>query len=69
MSKEKEFKMIEKKLLSVKELAYYLSIGQTKARELLAKEDCPYVCRIDGRIFANKTILDKVVDENTGRNI
>lgn len=31
MSKEKEFKMIEKKLLSVKELAYYLSIGQTKA--------------------------------------
>ena len=47
MSKEKEFKMIEKKLLSVKELAYYLSIGQTKARELLAKEDCPYVCRIE----------------------
>lgn len=69
MENENKIKLTEKKLLSVKELAFYIGVGQTKARELLAKEDCPYVCRIDRRIFANRTLLDKYIDENTGRII
>lgn len=58
---------IEPKLLSVKEFCKYMSIGQTTARQMLAKPNCPYVLRIGGKIFANKTVLDRWIDSQTGR--
>ncbi len=57
----------KKKLLTIKEMCEYMSIGKTKARQLLAEPNCPYVFRLGGRIYANKTILDKYIDTNTGR--
>lgn len=58
---------IEPKLLSVKQFCKYMGIGQTTARKLLSAPDCTYCFRIGGKIFANKTILDKWIDSNTGR--
>ena len=58
---------MEKKLLSLKEMAKYLGIGETKAREWLAEPTCSFVFRKDGRIFANKTLLDKYIDLSSGR--
>ncbi|MGN0106094.1 MAG: helix-turn-helix domain-containing protein [Hominilimicola sp.] len=58
---------IEPKLLSVKEFCKYMGIGQTTARKLLSDPGCPYSFRLGGKIFANKTILDKWIDSRTGR--
>ena len=60
-------KQIDKKLLTVKDAAKYLSIGQTTMRKLLAEPNCPYVCKFGGRVFINKTILDKYIDSLTKR--
>ena len=65
--KEDKNNLIGKKLLSVKQMCEYMSIGESTARKLLANPSCPYVCKIEGRIFANKTVLDKWIDSNTGR--
>lgn len=59
--------LIDRKLLSVKEFSSYINVSERTARTMLAEPNCPYVCRIRGRIFANKTILDKWIDNNTGR--
>lgn len=59
--------IVEPKLLSVKQLCKYLNIGERTARKLLGEYDCPYVCRVGGRVFANKTVLDRWLDSNTGR--
>ncbi len=55
-----------KKLLSVKDFCAYMGIGETVARELLKAPNCPYSFRLNGRVFANKTKLDKWIDQNTG---
>lgn len=47
-------------------MAKYLGIGETKAREWLAEPTCSFVFRKDGRIFANKTLLDKYIDLSSG---
>ena len=60
-------KYSEKKLLTVKEMCGYMSIGETYARELLSRPDCPFVYRMGRRIYANKTFLDKWIDAATGR--
>lgn len=55
-----------KKLLSVKDFCAYMSIGETLGREILKAPNCPYSFRLKGRVFANKTKLDKYIDQNTG---
>ena len=60
----KEDALENKKLLNVKEFCAYL--GQTKARELLTKKNNPYTVRIDGRLYANKTLLDEWIDSISG---
>lgn len=60
-------KFENKKLLTVPDLCEYLGMGATTVRKMLAEPNCPYVCRVGGRIFANKMILDKYIDSNTGR--
>ena len=57
---------IGKRLLTVKDYCEYMSIGETVARRQLKAPNCPYACRIDGRVFADKNKLDKWIDQNTG---
>lgn len=59
-------KEIEPKLLSVNQFCKYINVGQTTARKLLSDPSCPYRLRIGGKIFANKTVLDKWIDSRTG---
>lgn len=61
--------LVEKKLLNVKEFCAYLGIGQTKARELLTKTNNPYTVRLDGRLYANKVLLDKWIDSISGNKL
>ena len=49
----------EKALLSVKEMCAYLSIGQTKCRELLSDPANGFTVRIGNRLYAHKKHLDK----------
>ena len=49
----------DKALLSVKEMCAYLSIGQTKCRELLANPANGFTVRIGNRLYAHKKHLDK----------
>lgn len=48
-----------KALLSVKEMCDYLSIGQTKCRELLADPANGFTVKIGNRLYAHKKNLDK----------
>ena len=49
----------DKALLSVKEMCAYLSIGQTKCRELLSNPANGFTVRIGNRLYAHKKHLDK----------
>lgn len=55
---------IDKQLLSIKELCLYLSIGQTKARELVRGRN-GFGIQIGNRWYANKRKLDAWVANNT----
>ena len=48
----------DKALLSVKEMCVYLSIGQTKCRELLADPVNGFTVRIGNRLYAHRQNLD-----------
>lgn len=60
---------MEKALLNFKEFCQYLNIGQTKAREILTKQNNPFTIRIGNRIYANKILLDKWIKDNSGNKI
>lgn len=57
---------MEKALLNLKEFCEYLGIGETKARELLTKTKNSYTVRIGNRLYANKILLDKWIQNNSG---
>ena len=59
---------MEKKLLTVNELAEYLSIGRNKTLDLMHTDGFPIV-RIGRRILANKAMVDSWVDEQTEKII
>ena len=48
----------EKKLLTVKDLCTYLSIGETKARELLHDPRNGFTVRIGNRLYAHRDKVD-----------
>ncbi|MDE6712163.1 MAG: hypothetical protein K2K20_00280 [Lachnospiraceae bacterium] len=48
----------DKALWSVKEMCVYLSIGQTKCRELLADPANGFTVRIGNRLYAHRKNLD-----------
>ncbi len=52
----------EKVLLNVKEFCEYLSLGETKARELMRDPRNNFTVRIGRRIYAHKTRLDQWLD-------
>lgn len=49
--------MVEKQLLNIKEVCIYLSIGQTKARELVRGHN-GFGVQIGNRWYADKNKLD-----------
>ena len=57
---------IEKALLNLEEFCAYLGIGKTKARELLKDPTSPFTIKIGNRYYANKKLLDKWLDRNSG---
>lgn len=61
--------LVDKRLLNVKEFCAYLGIGQTKARELLTKTNNPFTVRLNGRLYANKILLDKWIDSISGNKV
>lgn len=52
-------KKLEKVLLTPKEMAYYLNIGETNARKLLSDPKNHFTVRMGNRIYAHKPSLDK----------
>ena len=61
--------LLDKKLLNLKEFCQYLGIGQTKAREMMTKTNNPYTVRLNGRLYANKNLLDKWIDSISGNRV
>ena len=60
---------MEKALLNLKVFCQYLNIGQIKAREILTKQNNSFTVRIANRLYANKILLDKWINEQSGNKI
>lgn len=58
-----------KGLLTVKEMCDYMSIGQNTARKLLNQPYNAFTVRIGNRLYANKRLLDKWLDQKSGLGI
>lgn len=56
--------IIDKQLLSIKELCAYLGVGQTKARELV-RGNYGFGIQIGNRWYANKRKLDAWLERNS----
>lgn len=59
--------LVDKALLNVKEVCEYLGIGQNTARNLLNRPKNSFTIRIGNRIYANKRLLDKWLDLQSGK--
>lgn len=59
----------EKILLNINEVCRYLGLGKTKVRELMTKENNPYTIRIGNRLYANKSLLDKWLIQQSGNRV
>ncbi|MGB4659313.1 MAG: helix-turn-helix domain-containing protein [Mobilitalea sp.] len=59
--------MEEKGLLNVSEVCFYLGVGQNTARNLLNKPKNLFTVRIGNRLYANKKLLDKWLDIQSGQ--
>jgi len=58
-SQKSEIDFSEKALLTVKDVCTYLSIGDTKARQLLKNPSSTFTVRLGGKLYAHKTKLDE----------
>lgn len=58
-----------KALLTLKEMAIYLNISETQARQILHKPYNPFLVRLGNRYYANKKLLDKWIDQISGTGI
>jgi phage antirepressor YoqD-like protein len=56
----------EKGLLNVGEMCNYLGVGQNTARKLLNTPKNMFTVRIGNRLYANKKLLDKWIDLQSG---
>lgn len=54
---------MEKVLLNIDEFCAYLGIGKTKAREILKSNKNKFTVRIGNRLYANKYLLDKHLEQ------
>jgi hypothetical protein len=55
----------EPALLTLEQTCKYLCIGKTSCRRLFKEHEHEFVVRIGNRSYANKTLLDKWIDEQT----
>lgn len=62
--KRRKVIVMEKQLLSIKEVCAYLGIGQTKARELV-RGRYGFGMKIGNRWYANKRKLDAWLEKNS----
>lgn len=58
-----------KALLTIKEMAEYLNICETQARQILQRPYNPFLVKIGNRYYANKKLLDKWIDQNSGTGV
>lgn len=63
---KKEISLNDKGLLTVEEMCAYLSIGEHTARNLLNRPYNPFTVRLGNRLYANKRLLDKWIDSQSG---
>lgn len=66
MDKKTKINFHDKGLLTVKEMCAYMSIGDHTARNLLNQPYNPFTVRIGNRLYANKKLLDKWIDSQSG---
>ena len=59
-------RICEKAVLNVKEIMLYTSFGENTVREMLNAPGCKYVIRQGNRLYANRKLLDKYLDELAG---
>lgn len=57
--------VIEPALLTLEQACNYLCIGKTSCRKLLKEHEHEFVVRIGNRLYANKALLDKWIDDQT----
>ena len=55
--------VIEPALLTLEQACNYLCIGKTSCRKLFKEHE--FVVRIGNRLYANKALLDKWIDDQT----
>ena len=60
---------MDKALLNIDEFCAYLGIGKTKAREILRNNSNKFAVRIGNRLYANKLLLDKYIEQCCKNNI
>ena len=58
-----------KALLTLKEMAVYLNISEAQARQILHRPYNPFLVRVGKRYYANKKLLDKWLDQNSGTGV
>ena len=59
---------MEKVLLNLNEVSEYLGLGKTKTREIMTKTKNPFTVRIGNRLYANKTLLDRWINDKSGKS-
>ena len=55
--------MMEKALMNLKEVCAYTGWGQTKTREILNWPDSMFTVRVGNRIYVNKRLFDKYLEQ------
>lgn len=60
-------KIVDKKLLSLKEFCEYLGVGETKARELLKQPRNGFSLKIGSKWYVHKERLDRWLLEKCDR--
>lgn len=59
-------RICEKALLNVQEMMAYTGWGENSVRDALNNPRCPYVVRNGNRLYANRRLLEKYLDEISG---
>ena len=59
---------MEKILLNFNEVCAYLGLGKTKTREIMTKTKNPFTVRIGNRLYANKILLDRWINDKSGQS-
>ena len=53
---------MEKRLLNIQELCEYTGWGKIKVREILKRPDSTFTIKMGNRLYADKALFDKYLD-------